>query len=62
MNRPGGRRSFFPCERGAALVEYALLIGAVALSLSTVAGMMGDEINNTLQSLLSHLRGGNAAP
>lgn len=48
--------SFAACTRGAALIEYALLMGVVALALSQVVGVIGGEIHGALHSLASMLR------
>ncbi len=64
MKRAGKRghpRSFAACERGAALIEYALLMGAVALALSQVVGVIGGEIHGALHSLASMIREGSSA-
>lgn len=44
------------CENGAALLEYALLAGAIGLALSSVIGAIGGEIQGTLESFTALLR------
>jgi Flp pilus assembly pilin Flp len=49
-------RSFAGCEEGAAMIEYALLIGAIGLALSGAVSAVGGELQHTLAEILALLR------
>jgi Flp pilus assembly pilin Flp len=49
-------RGLSRCERGAAVVEYAVLLGAVALALSSAIGAMGGEVRGSLESIATALQ------
>jgi pilus assembly protein Flp/PilA len=42
-------------ERGAAAVEYALLVSLIALAIVVVLGFLGTDLSNTFQSVRDNL-------
>lgn len=48
-------------ERGASLVEYALLIALIALALFTAVGSLGDQVNDRFDSGTNMLSVANAS-
>ncbi|MEL7592219.1 MAG: Flp family type IVb pilin [Anaerolineaceae bacterium] len=45
-------------EKGQGLVEYALILVLIAIVVIVVLGLLGDEVNNVFQTILSGLQGG----
>jgi pilus assembly protein Flp/PilA len=47
-------------ERGASLVEYAVLVGIITAAIITTIGLLGDNINTALTNVSSRLAVSNA--
>ena len=45
-------------EKGQGMVEYALIIGLVAVALIVVLGFLGDGIGETFNAIIDELPGG----
>jgi pilus assembly protein Flp/PilA len=48
---------FAPKEKGQGLVEYALILVLVAVVVIVVLGLLGDEINNVFNEIITALQG-----
>ena len=48
---------FAPKEKGQGLVEYALILVLVAVVVIVVLGLLGDEINNVFNDIITELQG-----
>lgn len=49
---------FLPREEGQGLVEYALILVLVAIAVIVVLGLLGTEINNVFNQVVTTLQGG----
>ena len=51
---------FFKDESGATAIEYGLIAALVSVAIITVLGLLGDELNNIFNLIVTALKG--AAP
>lgn len=47
-------------DRGASLVEYAVLVGIITAAIITTIGLLGDNINTSLSNVSTRLSTANA--
>lgn len=48
-------QTLMACEEGQDLVEYALLLGLIALACTVVLGAIGNQINSIFEKISSNL-------
>ena len=53
-------KKFARDDRGASLVEYAILVGLVTVALVAAVGLMGDQIKIAFDKITTTLTTGNA--
>ncbi len=46
-------------DRGAALVEYAVLVGLITAAIITAVGLLGDQINTAFTNVVARLTASN---
>lgn len=46
-------------DRGAALVEYAVLVGLITAAIIATIGLLGDQINTSFTNVVARLTAGN---
>jgi pilus assembly protein Flp/PilA len=46
-------------DRGAALVEYAVLVGLITAAIITAIGLLGDQINASFTNVIARLTNSN---